>query len=260
MRPEALRVEGLVAGYDGSAALEGVTFSVLVGERVAVVGPNGAGKSTLFKAVAGLLPPRSGRIRVFDHDPQREPIDVGYVPQHDEVDLSFPVTVADVVMMGRIGRMGWLRWPSRQDREAVAGALEQVGMTDLAERQIGELSGGQRQRVFIARALAQEAKLLLLDEPFAGVDATSEQAIMDALDRLTERGIAFLLSTHDLNLAAERFDRILLLNHQVIAYGAPQTVFCPDMLQRAYGGQLAVWEQERGLVMLGNGHCSGRRP
>jgi len=255
-RCEVLRVEEVTAGYDNTAALERVSFSVFGGEQVAVVGPNGAGKSTLFKVIAGLLPLRVGRVRVMGCDPHREPVEISYVTQQGEVDFSFPVTAADVVMMGRIGRMGWLRWPSRQDREVVRRALAQVGIQDLADRQIGELSGGQQQRVFIARALAQEAEILLMDEPFAGVDATSEQAILDLLERFKEGGITILLSTHDLNLAADRFDRVLLLNREVIAYGPPQEVFCPDVLHRAYGGQLAVWEHERGLVMLGDGHCS----
>jgi ABC-type Mn2+/Zn2+ transport system ATPase subunit len=253
---EVLQVENLAAGYDGVMVLEGVTFSIFGGEQVAVVGPNGAGKSTLFKAIAGLLPLRAGRVRVMGCDPHREPVEISYVTQWGEVDFSFPVTVADVVMMGRAGRMGWLRWPSRQDWEVVRRALVQVGIQDLADRQIGELSGGQQQRVFIARALAQEAELLLMDEPFAGVDATSEQAILDLLARLKEEGMTILLSTHDLNLAADRFDRVLLLNREVIAYGPPQEVFCPEVLRRAYGGQLAIWEHERGLVMLGDGHCS----
>ena len=253
---EVLRVEGVTVGYDGRPVLEDVTFSVFGGEQVAVVGPNGAGKSTLFKAIAGLLLPWSGRISVFGCDPHRERVEISYVTQRSEVDLSFPVTVADVVMMGRVGRMGWLRWPSRADREAVREALAQVGMEGLADRQIGELSGGQQQRVFIARALAQGADLLLMDEPFAGVDATSEQAILELLYRLRARGLTVLLSTHDLNLAADRFDRVLLLNRRLIAQGPPEEVFCPEVLQRAYGGQLAIWEHERGLVMLGDGHCS----
>ena len=257
MRCEVLRAEGLTAGYDGVMALEEVTFSIFSGEQVAIVGPNGAGKSTLFKVIVGLLPPQAGRVEVLGCDPLQHPVEVSYVTQRGEVDFSFPVTVADVVMMGRVGRMGWLRWPSREDREAVIRALEQVGLAELADRQIGELSGGQQQRVFIARALAQGAELLLMDEPFAGVDATSEQAILELLARLKEDGMTVLLSTHDLNLAADRFDRVLLLNRRLIANGPPHEVFCPDVLRRAYGGQLAVWEQEQGLVMLGDGHCSG---
>lgn len=253
---ELLRVESVTVGYDGAPALEDVSFSVSQGEQVAVVGPNGAGKSTLFKVIAGLLSPEAGRVSVLGCDPRQDRVEISYVSQRKDVDFSFPVTVADVVMMGRVRRMGWLRWPTRRDREAVMEALAQVGMEGLADRPIGELSGGQQQRVFIARALAQGAELLLMDEPFGGVDATSEQAILDLLDRLRDGGMTILLSTHDLNLAADRFDRVLLLNRRLIANGPPQEVFCPEVLRQAYGGQLAVWEHERGLVMLGDTHCS----
>jgi len=252
---EALQVEGVSAGYNGAPALRAVSFAVPAGMRVAVVGPNGAGKSTLFKVIAGLLPLQAGRVRVRGRDPQQGRAEISYVAQQGELDLSFPVTVTDVVMMGRTRHIGWLRWPSRRDRQAVLAALDKVGVRDLAQRQIGELSGGQRQRVLIARSLAQEAGLLLLDEPFAGVDAVSEQAILGLLDQLDADGVTVLLATHDLNLAADRFDRVLLLNKEVVAYGPSPQVFCPDLLRAAYGGQLAVWENERGLLMLGDGHC-----
>lgn len=257
-RCEVLRVENLTVAYNGRVALRNANFTIYGGERVAVVGPNGAGKSTLFKAIVGLLPPVSGRVEVLGCEfPGR--VSVGYVPQRDEVDFSFPVTVSDVVMMGRVRHIGWLRRPSRRDKEAVRRALEQVGLADMADRPLGELSGGQVQRAFIARALAQEAPLLLMDEPFAGVDAVSEEAILHLLDRLRERQVTVLLATHDLTQAAERFDRVLLLNGEVVADGPPAEVLCPVNLQRAYGGQLTLWDHERGILMLGDGHCSGGR-
>lgn len=256
---DALRVEGVTASYNGRPALEEVSFSVLEGERVAIVGPNGAGKSTLFRVIVGLLEPDRGRVEVFGCDPFRSRAPIGYVPQREDVDLSFPVTVADVVMMGRVREMGWLRWPSRRDREAVRQALKEVGLLSLADRSLDELSGGQLQRAFIARALAQRAPLLLMDEPFSGVDAASEEAILELLNRLKEQGVTVLLATHDLTLAASRFDRVLLLNTRVIAYGPPEEALCPATLQRAYGGQLAIWEHERGLMMVGDVHCSGGR-
>jgi ABC-type Mn2+/Zn2+ transport system ATPase subunit len=256
-RCPVLHVESVTVAYNGRIALRDATFSAYTGERIAVVGPNGAGKTTLFKAIVGLLPLESGTVEVLGCNPHRERVFVGYVPQREEVDLSFPVTVADVVMMGRIGHIGWLRRPSRRDRESVRRALDQVGLADLADRPLGELSGGQVQRTFIARALAQEAPLLLMDEPFTGVDAASEEAILRLLDRLRENGVTVLLATHDLRMAAERFDRVLLLNGEVVAYGPPDEVLCPDALQRMYGGQLTLWEHERGLLFLGDGHCSG---
>lgn len=258
-RCEVLRVENVTVAYNGRVALRDATFTVLGGERVAVVGPNGAGKSTLFKAIVGLLPLQSGRVEVFGCHPRREQASVGYVPQREDVDLAFPVTVSDVVMMGRVRHIGWLRRPSRRDREAVRRALEQVGLTELASRPLGELSGGQVQRTFIARALAQEAPLLLMDEPFAGVDAASEEAILYLLDRLRERQVTVLLATHDLQMAAGWSDRVLLLNGEVIAYGPPADVLRPDALRRVYGGQLTLWEHERGTLILGDGHCSGGR-
>lgn len=253
----ALHVESVTVAYNGQVALRDVTFSAYGGERIAVVGPNGAGKSTLFKAIIGLLPLESGTVEVFGCNPHRERATIGYVPQREDVDLSFPVTVADVVMMGRIGHIGWLRRPSRRDKEAVRRALEQVGLADLANRPLGELSGGQIQRTFIARALAQEAPLLLMDEPFNGVDVASEEAILRLLDHLREQGVTVLLATHDLRMAAERFDRVLLLNGEVVAYGPPCEALSPATLQRVYGGQLTLWEHERGLLFLSDGHCSG---
>jgi manganese/iron transport system ATP-binding protein len=244
-----LEVFDLTVGYNGSAALDRVSFSVQAGERVAIVGPNGAGKSTLFKALVGLLHPKSGSIKINGAE-------IGYVTQRSAVDWSFPVTVHDVVMMGRVGKMGWLRWQRVQDREIARRSLAQVGMTDYAQRQIGELSGGQQQRVFIARALAQEATILLMDEPFSGVDAPSQEAILEILDRLRDQAVTVLVSTHDLNLAVERFDRLALLNRRLIAYGDPQQVITPQTLAAAYGGQ-ALWRGEDYAMVVGDIDCCG---
>jgi manganese/iron transport system ATP-binding protein len=216
---------------------------------VAVVGPNGAGKSTLFKALVGLIHPRAGSI-------ETNGAEIGYVTQRSAVDWSFPVTVHDVVMMGRIGKMGWLRWQRPRDREIVQRSLAQVGMADYAGRQIGELSGGQQQRVFIARALAQEATILLMDEPFSGVDAPAQESILEILERLRQQGVTILVSTHDLNLAVERFDRLALLNQRLVAYGLPREVVTPQNLAAAYGGQ-AVWRGEDYAMVLGDIDCCG---
>jgi len=247
--PPILIVENLTVSYDGSLALDSVSLSINAGERVAVVGPNGAGKSTLFKAMVGLLRPKSGSVRTHGAA-------LGYVTQRSVVDWSFPVTVHDVVMMGRIGKMGWLRWQRPRDRDIVRRALAQVGMLELANRQIGELSGGQQQRVFIARALAQEATILLMDEPFAGVDTPSQEAILEILDRLRERGVTVLVSTHDLTLAVERFDRLALVNRRLIAYGPARQTITPETLAAAYGGK-ALWRGEDYALVLGDIACCG---
>jgi manganese/iron transport system ATP-binding protein len=244
-----LMVSNLTASYNGTVALEAVSFEVRAGERVAIVGPNGSGKSTLFKVLAGLLQPRSGRV-VADG------AEIGYVSQRSTVDWGFPATVHDVVMMGRIGKMGWLRWQRPADREIVNRCLVQVGMSHYADRQIGELSGGQQQRVFIARALAQEATIVLMDEPFSGVDAPSQEAILEILDRLRQRAVTVLVSTHDLNMAVERFDRIALLNRELVAYGTPRQVVNSQALASAYGGQ-ALWRGEDYALLLGDIDCCG---
>jgi manganese/iron transport system ATP-binding protein len=197
----------------------------------------------------GLVTPRTGKVKANGAE-------FGYVTQRSAVDWSFPVTVHDVVMMGRIGKMGWLRWQRPRDREIVQKCLEQVGMVAYAGRQIGELSGGQQQRVFIARALAQEATILLMDEPFTGVDAPSQEAILEIMDRLQEQDVTLLVSTHDLNMAVERFDRLALLNTQLIAYGTPRQVITPQTLAAAYGGQ-AVWRGDDYAMVLGDIECCG---
>ncbi len=234
-------------------ALEAVTFQVARGERVAIVGPNGAGKSTLFKLIAGTLRPDRGRLDVFGHGPAGH-ICIAYVPQRAQVDWRFPVTVEDVVMMGRVGQIGLLRRPGRADWAATRAALARVGASALARKQIGGLSGGQQQRVFLARALAQEAELVLLDEPLNGLDAPSQEAILALLDDLRRDGVTVLLATHDLDLAAERFDRIMLLNRRVIAFGPPAAVLQADTLLRAYGGHLHVLDAD-GTAIIADPSC-----
>ncbi len=245
-----LEVRDLTIRYDGKNALDGVSLRVEAGERVAVVGPNGAGKSTLFRAMVGLLQPSQGTTETHGAE-------IGYVTQRSAVDWTFPVTVHDVVMMGRIGKMGWLRWQRPQDREMVQRCLSEVGMLAYAGRQISELSGGQQQRVFIARALAQEATILLMDEPFSGVDTPSQEAILEILGRLRGQGVTVLVSTHDLNLAVERFDQLALLNQRLVAYGPPREVVTPEALAAAYGGQ-ALWRGDDYALVLGDIDCCGQ--
>lgn len=247
-----LSVRDLTVVYNGEPAITDVCFDVYPGERVAVIGPNGAGKSTLIKAVMGLLQPRSGTIDA--HDEHR----IGYVPQHEGVNWDFPVTVRDVVMMGRARHIGWLRWPRGEHRRVVDHALERVGLSEFAGRQVGELSGGQRRRVFIARALAQEAETLILDEPFSGVDAGAQDSMMDVLDSLQRDGLTIILSTHDLNLAFRRFDKVMALNRRVIAYDTPAKVYNPHTLSHLYGGKLATWENGRQVMVFVDDHdCCG---
>ena len=232
-----LTLEDVTVAYDARPALEGVTLSVPHGAQVAIVGPNGAGKSTLFKALVGLLPVRTGKIVLRDRAPGAHGDTIAYVPQREEIDWGFPVTVHDVVMMGRYGRLGWFRRPGAADRGVVARCLDELGIAELERRAIGELSGGQQQRVFLARALAQEPHVLLLDEPFTGVDVRAREALLSLLDRLRGRGITVLVSTHDMETAAQRFELTALLNRRLIAYGEPAAVFTQDHLSEAFGGQ-----------------------
>jgi len=236
----AIHLDGVSVAYDGKPVLTDVTLDVSGGLRLAVLGPNGAGKSTLFKAIVGLLPLRSGHILIHGDPPRQREKHIAYVPQHGDVDRRFPVTVRDVVMMGRYGRIGWLRRPGRHDRRAVDQALERLGMASLAGVPIGELSGGQLQRAFLARALAQDADILLLDEPLTGVDAATESAIFDALDDLRARNVTVLVATHDLDKAMSHFDDLLLLNGAVVACGCAEDVFRPEILRRVFGSQVTL--------------------
>jgi ABC-type Mn2+/Zn2+ transport system ATPase subunit len=250
----ALEVNNLTVGYNGQPVLSGVNLSVPVGAKVAIVGPNGAGKSTLFKGLVGLLPARSGRVLV-QGVPVAQALDkVAYVPQREEVDWSFPVTALDVVLMGRFSRLGWLRRPSRQDRELARRLLAELGLEDFAAAPIGDLSGGQQQRLFVARALAQEPALLLMDEPFAAVDEPTQTAILDILTRLTQRQATVLISTHDLELAFEQFDHLLLINQRIVAFGPPQTVLNPQTLAETFGAPSFSLSEGR-LLSLTNKCC-----
>jgi len=232
-----LDVSHLTVRYNGRVALEDVTFHLHEGERIAVVGPNGAGKSTLFKVVAGVLQPNIGEVNIYGSRP-RGHVCIGYIPQRSQVDWTFPVSVADVVMMGRSAKLGPLNWPRKKDWEFVNHALDTVEISNLASRQISQLSGGQQQRMFIARALAQEAELMLMDEPLSGLDTPSQEGILSLLDRLKQENVTVMVATHDLDQAATHFDRIMLLNHRLVAFGEPQEVMHTDNLLKAYGGRL----------------------
>ncbi len=246
--PHRLDIENISIAYGEKTILKEVSFNVPHGTRVAVVGPNGAGKSTLFKGLVGILPLQSGRILIHGLPLGDHKDCVAYVPQRGEVDWRFPVTVRDVVMMGRYGSQGWLRRPSKSDHDAVQQSLFEMGIADLAEYSISDLSGGQQQRVFLARAIAQNPHILLMDEPFTGVDVTTREATLRLLDHLRERQVTTIISTHDLNLAASRFDLVLLLNKGLIAYGEPQQVLKQENLAKAFGNSLLVTENGALLV------------
>ena len=225
---------------NGHQALRDISFSLGPGTVCGLVGINGSGKSTLFKTVMGLIRPTEGSITLCGLEvgqALRRQL-VAYVPQSEDVDWNYPVLVEDVVMMGRYGHMGIMRIASRTDRDKADAALERVGMADLRHRQIGELSGGQKKRVFLARALAQESVIILLDEPFTGVDVKTETAIMELLMALRDAGHLMLVSTHNLGSVPEFCDQVLLINRTLVATGSTQSVFTPDNLERAFGGVL----------------------
>lgn len=237
MQTPIISVQNLSVRYGTVEALKDVSIELLPGRIVGVIGMNGSGKSSLYSAIMGSVKVASGIVRLFGEDPAaaRKQNLVSYVPQSEAVDWDFPISVSGVVMTGRYGRMGFTRRASSADREAVAHALERVGLADLAHRQIGELSGGQRKRVFVARGIAQEASLLLLDEPFAGVDKASEYMIIDLLRSLADEGRGIVISTHDLAGVPELCDEVVLLKNRVLFHGSPTEALSPERLSLAFG-------------------------
>ncbi|HEX2506091.1 MAG TPA: metal ABC transporter ATP-binding protein [Gaiellaceae bacterium] len=239
MRAPAVEVEDLTVAYGERPALWDVDLEVPTGTLMAVVGPNGAGKTTLIRAILGLIRPVAGRIEIFGRPHKEQRRLVGYVPQRTSVDWDFPTNALDVVTMGRYGSLGWLRRPGPAERDAALAALDQVGMVDFAGRQISQLSGGQQQRVFLARALVQDARVYLMDEPFQGVDATTEKAIVGLLRQLRADGRTVVAVHHDLQTVAEYFDSVTLLNIRRVASGPVDEVFTDENLRRTYGGREA---------------------
>jgi manganese/zinc/iron transport system ATP- binding protein len=238
--PIPLEIHDLTVAYQRKPVLWGIDLQVPKGKLVGIVGPNGAGKSTLIKAALGLLPHSSGWVKFFGQSGRKGMKRVGYVPQRESVDWDFPVTVMDVVLMGRYGHLGLFSRPSGKDRAIARDCLDKVKMLPFANRQIANLSGGQQQRVFLARALAQESDLYFMDEPFAGVDAATESAIIALLHELKERGKTLMVVHHDLPTARNYFDMLLLLNMRVVAFGPTEQVFTYELLQQTYGGRLTI--------------------
>lgn len=237
----AIEVESLTVSFGPRPALLDVSVSIEQGLLVGVVGPNGAGKSTLIKAVLGFVRPDFGTVRILGVPADQARGRVAYVPQRGSVDWDYPITVHEVAMMGRFGHIRWWRDPGAEDRRLVDEALVMVRMADFRDRQIGQLSGGQQQRVFMARALAQGADILLLDEPFAGVDAATERAIIEVLDRTRAAGRTLVVVHHDLGTAAEYFDRLLLIKQRLYAYGPPETMLNAELLSEVYEGKLKAF-------------------
>jgi ABC-type Mn2+/Zn2+ transport system ATPase subunit len=242
MRPEPLiEASGLAAGYDGTPAISGVTFSLGRGERMALLGPNGGGKTTLLRALLGELPPLDGELRVGAR--------CATVPQTERSQLDYPVSALDVAAMGSLARLPWWRRPGRRERAAALGALERVGLGELAGETFGKLSGGQRQRVLIARALVQEAEVLLLDEPFSGLDRPSSERLETLIAQLAGEGRALMIATHDLE-QARRSDSVLCLNRSQIAVGTPEQALSLEVLEATYGGTIVELPGEGGRAIL----------
>lgn len=247
MTTPVIEISDLSVSYDRKRVLANVFLEIEAGHIYGVLGPNGAGKSTLFKAILGLLEDYTGRILVEGKPIREKRRELVYVPQRSEIDFSFPATVRDVVLMGRYPHKKVFQRLDEHDQELVTEALRELGIEELQRRQIGELSGGQQQRVFLARALAQQADILLLDEPFVGVDIPTEEKISQVLHRLAARGKTLLVVHHDLHAVPEYFDHVVLLNQRIIAAGPTETTFTQANIARTYAGQLPILQQTGGL-------------
>lgn len=245
-----VELDNVTVAYHKKPVLQDISLQVPEGKLIGIIGPNGAGKSTLIKTILGLVPRASGDISIYGKDYKDQRTRIGYVPQRGSVDWDFPTSALDVVLMGRYGRIGLLKRPKKADVEMAKAALTKVGMHDYAKRQISQLSGGQQQRVFLARALCQNADIYFMDEPFAGVDATTERAIMTLLAELKEKGKTVLVVHHDLQTAEDYFDWILLLHLRKIAFGPAENVFTIENLQKTYGGRLTFLKDK----VLAEGH------
>ena len=243
-----LEIHDLIVSYDQSPVLWNVDLSLPSGKLIGILGPNGAGKSTLIKAIMGLVTPSSGYVKIFDKSLNQVRSKISYVPQRESVDWNFPASVLDVVMMGTYGKLGLFKRPGKKEKEIALSCLDQVGMMSFVNRQISELSGGQQQRVFIARALAQEADLYLMDEPFAGVDMSTETAIFNLLKEMTAKGKTVIVVHHDIHSAMNYFDWIIMLNLHLVASGPIEQVISEELLRKTYGGKLNLLTKVTDLI------------
>ncbi|MDQ0272039.1 metal ABC transporter ATP-binding protein [Cytobacillus purgationiresistens] len=241
-------VKNLTVAYEKKAVLKDINFTVPEGQLIGIIGPNGAGKSTLIKAILGLIPKAAGDVKIYDKQYRAKDRIVGYVPQRGSVDWDFPTNALDVVLMGRYGHIGWFKRPSKKDLNIAHESLKKVGMEEYADRQISQLSGGQQQRVFLARALAQDAKVYFMDEPFVGVDAATERAIIDLLNELKSQGKTVLVVHHDLQTVKDYFDHCILLNVSIITSGPTEEVFTMENLHQTYGGKLSFLDKGQMMV------------
>ncbi|NTZ17902.1 metal ABC transporter ATP-binding protein [Paenibacillus sp. JMULE4] len=245
-----LSIKGLTVAYQKKPVLQNITFDIPEGKLIGIVGPNGAGKSTLIKAALGLIPRLTGDVSIYGKPYREQRKLVGYVPQRESVDWDFPTSALDVVMMGRYGHLGWFKRPGSKERQIALECLEKVGMADFAGRQISQLSGGQQQRIFLARALAQDARLYFMDEPFVGVDAATEKAIITLLNELKKQGKTVLVVHHDLSTVKEYFDWVILLNVKLMGIGPADELFTKENLQRTYGGRLTLLNRSDDAIFV----------
>ena len=243
-----IQIHDMTIAYHRKPVLWDVDLDVPEGKLVGIIGPNGAGKSTMIKAIMGLIPKASGWVRIYGEPYEEQRRLIGYVPQRESVDWDFPISALEVVLMGRYGHIGWVRRPGKEDRRIAAEALEKVGMGEFRDRQISQLSGGQQQRVFLARALAQDARIYLMDEPFAGVDAATERAIIDILIELRSQDKTMLVVHHDLQTVTQYFDWVIMLNMRVVASGPTDEAFTDENLHKTYGGRLTVLSQAAQVI------------
>ena len=243
-----LEIHDLTVSYDQSPVLWNVDLSLPEGKLIGILGPNGAGKSTLIKAIMGLVQASGGYVKIFNKDLEQVRNRISYVPQRESVDWNFPASVLDVVLMGTHGKLGLFKRPGKKEKELAHSCLEKVGMSAFASRQISELSGGQQQRVFIARALAQEADLYLMDEPFAGVDMATETAIFQLLQEMSKEGKTIVVVHHDIHSAMSYFEWIIMLNLHLVASGPKQEVVSEELLRKTYGGKLNLLTKVTDLI------------